>query len=177
MKRKITELIIILFFYLMQVSVARVISIANISPNWLIILPVFFGFFCGKNDGMFAGFFAGIMYDLFYSGLFGFIALIFIYIGYFSGFFYQKYEVREILIPLALVITADFGYGFISYIGNFLLHNRLNVGFFMSRFILPEVVYTALVSLIIYHPVHYFCTITEPGRERKKKGKIDEGSI
>ena len=121
MKRKITELIIILFFYIMQVSAARVISIANISPNWLIIMPVFFGFFCGKNDGMFAGFFAGIMYDLFYSGLFGFTALIFIYIGYFSGFFYQKYEVREVLIPLALVITADFGYGFISYIGNFLL--------------------------------------------------------
>ena len=43
----------------MQVSAARVISIANISPNWLIIMPVFFGFFCGKNDGMFAGFFAG----------------------------------------------------------------------------------------------------------------------
>ena len=124
--------------------------------------------------GMFAGFFAGIMYDLFYSGLFGFTALIFIYIGYFSGFFYQKYEVREVLIPLALVITADFGYGFISYIGNFLLQNRLNVGFFMSRFILPEVVYTALVSLLIYHPIHYFCVITEQGKERKKKGKIDE---
>ena len=149
MKRKITELIIILFFYIMQVSAARVISIANISPNWLIIMPVFFGFFCGKNDGMFAGFFAGIMYDLFYSGLFGFTALIFIYIGYFSGFFYQKYEVRD----------------------------RLNVGFFMSRFILPEVVYTALVSLLIYHPIHYFCVITEQGKERKKKGKIDEGSI
>ena len=154
MKRKITELIIILFFYIMQVSAARVISIANISPNWLIIMPV-----------------------LFYSGLFGFTALIFIYIGYFSGFFYQKYEVREVLIPLALVITADFGYGFISYIGNFLLQNRLNVGFFMSRFILPEVVYTALVSLLIYHPIHYFCVITEQGKERKKKGKIDEGSI
>lgn len=55
MKRKITELIIILFFYLMQVSVARVISIANISPNWLIILPVFLGFLW-ENDGMFAGF-------------------------------------------------------------------------------------------------------------------------
>ena len=126
---------------------------------------------------MFVGFFAGIMYDLFYSGLFGVTALIFIYIGYFSGFFYQKYEVREILIPLALVIAADFGYGFISYIGNFLLHNRLNVGFFMSRFILPEVVYTALVSLIIYHPVHYVCVLTGQERERKKKGKIDEGSI
>ena len=165
MKRKISELILILFFYLMQVSLARVISIANISPNWLIILPVFFGFF------------AGIMYDLFFSGLFGFTALVFIYIGYFSGFLYQKYEVREILIPLALVIIADFGYGFISYIGNFLLYNRLNVGYFMSRFILPEVVYTALVSLLVYHPIHYLCVITQQGRERKKKGKIDEGSI
>ena len=129
MKRKITELIIILFFYIMQVSAARVISIANISPNWLIIMPVFFGFFCGKNDGMFAGFFAGIMYDLFYSGLFGFTALIFIYIGYFSGFLYQKYEVREVLIPLALVITADFGYGFISYIGIFCFKTDLMLDF------------------------------------------------
>lgn len=47
----------------------------------------------------------------------------------------------------------------------------------MSRFILPEVVYTALVSLIIYHPVHYVCVLTGQERERKKKGKIDEGSI
>ena len=117
------------------------------------------------------------MFCLFLFRLFGFTALIFIYIGYFSGFFYQKYEVREVLIPLALVITADFGYGFISYIGNFLLQNRLNVGFFMSRFILPEVVYTALVSLLIYHPIHYFCVITEQGKERKKKGKIDERSV
>ena len=136
-------------------------------------LTEFAGFVAAVNCGLVIG----IMYDLFYSGLFGVTALIFIYIGYFSGFFYQKYEVREILIPLALVITADFGYGFISYIGNFLLHNRLNVGFFMSRFILPEVVYTALVSLIIYHPVHYVCVLTGQERERKKKGKIDEGSI
>ena len=177
MKRKICELLVIFFFYLMQVCVARVIAIADISPNWLIILPVFFGFFCGKNEGMFVGFFSGLMYDLFFSGLFGFTALIYIYIGYFSGFFYQKYEVREILIPLALVLAAEFGYGFISYIGNFLLHNRLNVGFFVSRFILPEVVYTALVSLVIYHLIHYICILTDPGRERKKKGKINEGSI
>ncbi len=80
----------IVFLYHAGFCKARVISIANISPNWLIIMPVFFGFFCGKNDGMFAGFFAGIMYDLFYSGLFGFTALIFIYIGYFSGFFIRS---------------------------------------------------------------------------------------
>ena len=177
MKRKVAEIILILLFYLIQVTFGNAIGIGGITPNLLIILPVLFGFFKGRNEGMLVGFLSGVMYDLFFSSLFGFSALVFVYIGYFSGFFYQKYEVREVLIPLALVITADFGYGFISYIGNFLLQNRLNVGFFMSRFILPEVVYTALVSLLIYHPIHYFCVITEQGKERKKKGKIDEGSI
>ena len=177
MKRKVAEIILILLFYLIQVTFGNAIGIGGITPNLLIILPVLFGFFKGRNEGMLVGFLSGVMYDLFFSSLFGFSALVFVYIGYFSGFFYQKYEVREVLIPLALVITADFGYGFISYVGNFLLQNRLNVGFFMSRFILPEVVYTALVSLLIYHPIHYFCVITEQGKERKKKGKIDEGSI
>lgn len=162
----------------MQVSVARVISIAYISPNWLIILPVFFGFFAGKNDGMFVGFFAGIMYDLYFSGLFGFAALVFVYIGYFSGFFFQKYEIREVLIPLALVLVSTFGFGFLTYVGNFLLHNRLEIGYFVSRFVMPETVYTGIVSLIIYYPINFVCALTDPDKDRKSsKGKFNEGNI
>lgn len=56
MKRKIGELIIILLFYLFQVTLGRVISIAGIMPNLLIIIPVIFGYFNGKNEGMFTGF-------------------------------------------------------------------------------------------------------------------------
>ena len=153
MKRQIVEIIIILIFYLLQVSLGRVISIAGIVPNFLIILPVLFGFFKGKNEGMFVGFIAGVMYDLFFSGLFGFSSLIYVYIGYFAGFFYQKYEENEILIPMSMVLIADFVFAFLSYIGNFLLHNRLNVGFFLSRFILPEVVYTLIISMLVYKPV------------------------
>ena len=36
---------------------------------------------------MFVGFFSGIMYDLFFSGLFGFSVLVFVYVGYYSGMF------------------------------------------------------------------------------------------
>lgn len=123
-----------------------------------------------KNEGMFVGFFAGIMYDLFFSGLFGFTALVFIYIGYFSGFLYQKYEVREILIPLALVIIADFGYGFISYIGNFLLYNRLNVGYFMSRFILPgSSIYSTCFVIGVSSDTLFVC-YNAAGKRKKKEG-------
>ena len=66
MKRKIGELILIIFFYLLQVTLGRVIAIGGIKPNLLIILPVLFGFLHGKNEGMYVGFFAGFFYDLFF---------------------------------------------------------------------------------------------------------------
>ena len=84
MKRKIGELIIILIFYLFQVTLGRVISIAGIMPNLLIIIPVIFGYFNGKNEGMFTGFFAGALYDLSASSLFGFSLIKFIYSPFIS---------------------------------------------------------------------------------------------
>ena len=83
MKRKIGELILIIFFYLLQVTLGRVIAIGGIKPNLLIILPVLFGFLHGKNEGMYVGFFAGFFYDLFFSGLFGFTSLVFVLLRHF----------------------------------------------------------------------------------------------
>ena len=149
MKRKVAEIILILLFYLIQVTFGNAIGIGGITPNLLIILPVLFGFFKGRNEGMLVGFLSGVMYDHFFSSLFGFSALVFVYIGYFSGIFYKEYEKVEVLIPLAMIMASDFVFEFLSYIGNFLLHNRLNVDFFLRRFIMPEVVYTLVVALVL----------------------------
>ena len=65
MKRKIGELILIIFFYLLQVTLGRVIAIGGIKPNLLIILPVLFGFLHGKNEGMYVGFFLGTVWFYF----------------------------------------------------------------------------------------------------------------
>lgn len=167
MKRKVGELILIIFFYLLQVTFGRAIAIASITPNFLIILPVLFGFLHGKNEGMFVGFFAGIMYDLYYTNIFGFSALVFVYVGYFAGVFYQKYEENEILIPLALLLIGDFSFGFLAYVGNFLLHNRLDAMFFISRYIMPEVVYTLLVTVILYKPIAFLNVKLESRSKRR----------
>ncbi|MDO5381831.1 MAG: rod shape-determining protein MreD [Eubacteriales bacterium] len=177
MKRKIVEFLLILLFYLIQITFGNAISIGNIAPNLLIILPVLFGFFNGKNEGMYLGFVSGMFYDLFSSSLFGFSALIFVYVGYLSGMFYKEYEKVEILIPLAIVIISDFAYEFMMCIGMFLLHGRLNMGYFISRFIMPEVVYTAIVTLVIYYPSMYLDLWLNKEWGKKRKGMLDEGSI
>ncbi len=167
MKRKIGELLIIFFFYLIQVTLGRTIAIGGIMPNLLIMLPVLFGFLHGSNEGMFMGFFAGLMYDLFFSDLLGFTALIFVFVGYFAGLFYQKYEETEMLIPLAVLLIADFAFEFLSYVGNFLLHNRLDAMYFISRFILPEVVYTLFITVIIYKPATFINGRLDSRRKRR----------
>lgn len=177
MKRKVAEIILILLFYLIQVTFGNAIGIGGITPNLLIILPVLFGFFKGRNEGMLVGFLSGVMYDLFFSSLFGFSALVFVYIGYFSGIFYKEYEKVEVLIPLAMIMASDFVLEFLSYIGNFLLHNRLNVDFFLRRFIMPEVVYTLVVALVLYYPLMKFDSILDIQWKKRKKGILDEGSI
>ena len=91
MKRKIGELILIIFFYLLQVTLGRVIAIGGIKPNLLIILPVLFGFLHGKNEGMYCMvFLPDFFMILFFSGLFGFTSLVFVYIGYCSGIFLSE---------------------------------------------------------------------------------------
>lgn len=167
MKRKIGEILLILFFYLIQVTFGRAIAIGGIKPNLLIIIPVLFGFLHGSKEGMFTGFFAGFMYDLFFSDLLGFASLVFVFAGYFAGLFYQKYEETELLIPLALLLVSDFCFEFMSYIGNFLLHNRLDVMYFISRFILPEVVYTLFVAVILYKPVAFINSRLDSRRKRR----------
>ena len=67
MKRKVAEIILILLFYLIQVTFGNAIGIGGITPNLLIILPVLFGFFKGRNEGMLVGFLSGVMYDLFFT--------------------------------------------------------------------------------------------------------------
>lgn len=176
MKRKVVELIVILLFYLIQVTYGRVLSIGGIKPNLLVILPVLFGFLNGRNEGMYVGFIAGILYDLFFAGLFGISALVFTYIGYFSGMFYHDFEENEILLPLAILLTGSFGHGFLSYIGYFLLHNRLNVDFFLTRYILPEVIYTLCIMTLIYKPMVYLNSKLY-ARTKRRVNHFDKGNI
>lgn len=176
MKRKTGELILIIFFYLLQVTLGRTIGIGGIMPNLLVVLPVLFGFLNGRIEGMFVGFFAGLMYDLYFSGLFGFSSLVFVYIGYFAGIFHQKYEENEMLVPLAILLLGSFSFGFLSYIGNFLLHNRLNVVYFVSRFILPEVIYTLLVTVALYKPL-VFLNGRLDRRDKRRMNNFDERNI
>ena len=91
MRRKVSVFIIIAICFLLQTTLFQALSFASISPNLLIIVVSSFGFMRGKKEGMYIGFACGLLLDIFGSGILGFYALLYMYIGYINGCFINVY--------------------------------------------------------------------------------------
>jgi rod shape-determining protein MreD len=149
-RRKIVLGFLIITIFILQSTVFQWLSIASISPNLLLILTVSFGFMGGKTTGLFVGFFSGLIIDLFYGNLFGFYALTYMYIGFLNGFLYKVYYDEDIKVPLVLVAISDFALGIVVYGFLFMLRGRLNLGGYLRHIIFPEMVYTLVLTLLLY---------------------------
>ena len=76
MRRKITVFIIITICFLLQSTLFQAWSFASISPNLLVVVTSSFGFMRGRKEGMWIGFFCGLLLDVFFGSVIGFYALI-----------------------------------------------------------------------------------------------------
>lgn len=150
MKRKLILAVLILLTFILQGTVFQALSIASITPNLLLILTVSFGFMRGKREGLFIGFFSGLLIDIFYGNMVGFYALLYMYIGFLNGFLYKVFYDEDIKVPMLLVAVSDVAYGIIVYGLKFLLRGRLGFFSYLSHIILPEMVYTVLITAITY---------------------------
>ena len=72
---------------------------------------------------------------------------------------------EDIKLPIFLIVLSDFIYSFICYILTFLLRSRLDLPFYLLHVMIPEMVYTALVTLIVYR----FLLGIEKGIEEKEE--------
>lgn len=141
---------IILISFILQSSVFPAISIASVKPNLFIILPVAFGLMRGKREGMFMGFLGGLLMDLFFSNVIGFHALIYTFIGYLNGHCYRIFYDDDVKMPILLVGASDLAYGLLMYVAQFLMRGRVDFPYYLRRIIIPEILFTVLVTMVIY---------------------------
>ena len=104
----------------------------------------------GRKEGLWLGFFSGLLIDIFFGFYIGAYALIYMYIGYANGKFNMIFYPEDIKLPLALLFVSDMAYGLLSYIILFLMRGRFHFTYYLIHIILPEMVYTIVVTLIFY---------------------------
>ena len=95
MRRKITVFIIIFVCFLLQTTLFQALALASISPNLLVVVVSSFGFMRGRKEGMYIGFFTGLVFDAFYGTMLGFYSLVFMHIGYCNGMFRKFFRSEE----------------------------------------------------------------------------------
>ena len=150
MRRKVTVAIIIIVCYLLQSTLFQVLSFAGISPNLLIVVTSAFGFMRGQKEGTWIGLFCGLCMDIFSGNTLGFYALLYMYVGFLNGYFRKLFYPEDIKLPMLLIGGSDLLYNVAVYFFLFLFRNKYQFWYYLKNIILPELVYTMLVTIVLY---------------------------
>ena len=150
LKRTAICALIIVACFLLETTVFRYLRLASIIPNLLIVVTSSFGFMRGRREGLFIGFACGLLKDLSGGGIVGFYALIYMLLGYGNGFFRRVFYDEDIKLPLVLIAVSDFLGSLATYVFLFMLRSDFRFGYYLGHIIMPELIYTILVTLILY---------------------------
>lgn len=151
--------------FLLQSTVFPSLDFGGIIPNLMIIVTASYGFMRGRKTGLLVGFFSGLAMDIFSGNVLGFYALIYMYIGYLNGIFRKMFFPEDIKLPIALIVGSDFLYNIVIYILTFLLKGRFHFSLYFLNIIIPEMVYTIIVTCLLYP----LLLLVENLLERKEK--------
>lgn len=150
MKRGIVWTICVVVAFILHTSVFRFFALAGIVPNITLILVCFVAVIRGQKEGMIVGLFSGLLLDIFTNSILGPYAFLFMVIGFIDGLFHKEYYSDDVVQPMIILTVTDLAYGLVMFVAAMLLHNHLNIGYYLIHTILPEVIYTAAIGVILY---------------------------
>lgn len=166
MKKVIAGILLTFVCFILQTTIFQHIQLANVAPNFLLVITVAIGYMYGRAKGAVTGFFCGLATDMMFGNVIGVKALIFMIIGYFNGYANKIYYGDDFSVPLILIAISDFIYGFLYYVCMFLLRGRLNFLYYLRRIIVPEIVYTVFIGIILYKLIYWLdLKLTAPVEE------------
>ena len=154
MKHRVIKILITGLIIMISFILRSTLSLANsdvvATPNLLLFVTCIFGFMRGCNYGSVTGIFCGLLVDIFFGDVIGLYALIYMYVGFFSGLFKKMFYSNHVFMPMLLVFTSDFIYNAFVYIFRFLLRNKLDFSYYFEKIIFPEMIITTFIAFALY---------------------------
>lgn len=170
-RRGIITAVILIVCYLLQCTLFPKLALASVKPNLMIIVTAAFGFMRGPKEGILVGFFSGLLIDIQFGDILGFYALIYLIIGYINGLFQQLYFDEDVKFPLLFIAASEFLYGLVIYFLMFFLRSEFDFLHFLSHIIIPELIYTIVVTLGLY-PLILFINRKLEAEEKRSASKF-----
>jgi len=135
-------------------TVLRGIRVYGIQPDTTVLLIVSYAVLRGDIEGALAGFFAGLIQDIFFGGIIGVSALLGFILGYVCGKPFKDFFPENDFLPLILsglgVLFFNIGFYFFTY----LFIGETDFLFYFRRKIFPVFVYSLIVAIPVYRMVY-----------------------
>ncbi|MDR1800938.1 MAG: rod shape-determining protein MreD [Lachnospiraceae bacterium] len=160
----------ILGCFLLQTNLFPAFRLAAVTPNLLIVLVASCGFMRGQTSGMLVGFFSGLLLDAFSGGVLGFNMLLYTSIGYANGYFQRMFFADDIKFPVIMIGISSLISSSLTYIAFYFLNGDFAFWNQLRRVVIPELIYTMLLSIPLYRlilAVHTHLEKTESKRASK----------
>lgn len=149
------------FVFILQSTVLRSVQIRGIVPNIMIITIISFALLRGKIDGAIAGAVLGLLQDIYFGDVIGFYAVIYMYIGFATGFLYMNFYKESILLPIGVMTAADILVNLIVYFFTFVFRGQLQFHLYLGQIIIPELIYTLFVGFLLYRVLYMINSVVE----------------
>jgi len=155
---------IFLFMVFLQTTIVHHIAIAGVVPDMVLIALFLLSILYGRLGGIWAGFFIGLLLDVYSTGTFGSQALAYTTAGAFLGFFEQRKLAVDPGAQLFLLIAASLLTDMMLHIGTFGVDglSSLAVLKLLVLSFLPRAVYTAIIAALVLGVKYYLL----PSRQR-----------
>ncbi len=170
-RRFFVYLLLILTAFMLQNNFFQAMGFIDCTPNLLLIITFGFGFIAGPVDGMLIGFFSGLLSDLFFGTTIGFYALAYTIIGYLNGVVSQSFFTEFINMPVVLCLVNDLAFSLYVFVFSMLIRGITNFGFYLWHVIIPEMIYTTVLTMVFYKPLRLLNSWLET-REKRSAQKF-----
>ena len=150
MLRKVIEIILCIVLFVLQITVFKDLQIASVSPNLILILIASIGFMRGKNEGMLVGVICGLFVDIYFSPVLGLYTFLYMLVGYLNGCFKNEFFPNDIKMPMILIGISTFLFNTVVYFLMFFFRGDFAYFYYLMNIIIPEIVYTLIISFMLY---------------------------
>lgn len=133
-----------------QTSLMWRFSLGGVTPDLVMILICSIGLLSNEKQGLFAGFFTGLFMDMIFGICLGMYAAIYMCLGFFCGIMRKRINPDDFALPMVIIAGCDLVQNMILFGIRALSAGELHLSYYLKSVIIPQFVYTMLVSVFVY---------------------------
>ena len=142
--------VIILVNFILQTTLFPLLSIGGVFPNTALIIVTSYALLRGSKEGAVVGAATGLLQDVFFNTSIGFYSVLYILISVLIGRSQKNFYRENYFLPALFCILTACIFEVILFFTGFLYQRNMNLFFFLFHVLLPEIIYTAVVTIPFY---------------------------